>query len=97
MEKFSKNKKCFFFFFFFFFFFLSYMCENFSKIEPIIKKIPNFVNDPVKTMLGSDSAVHRRPFEGRHLVICIERPDKDFSRDRDWSFWPGPGLNLDWN
>ena len=24
------------------------LCENFSKIGPIIKKIPNFVNDPLK-------------------------------------------------
>ena len=24
------------------------LCDNFSKIGPIIKKIPNFVNDPLK-------------------------------------------------
>ena len=24
------------------------LCNNFSKIGPIIKKIPNFVNDPLK-------------------------------------------------
>ena len=35
------NKKCFFFLFYI-------LCENFSKIGPIIKKIPNFVNDPLK-------------------------------------------------
>ena len=23
------------------------LCENFSKIGPIMKKIPNFVNDPI--------------------------------------------------
>ena len=25
------------------------LCENFSKIGPTIKKIPNFVNDPLKS------------------------------------------------
>ena len=25
------------------------LCENFSKIGPIIKKIPNFVNDPLNS------------------------------------------------
>ena len=41
MEKFSRTIS--------FFFSLFYiLCENFSKIGPIIKKIPNFVNDPLK-------------------------------------------------
>ena len=26
------------------------LCENFSKIGPIIKKIPNFVNDPLNVI-----------------------------------------------
>ena len=35
------NKKCVFFRFYI-------LCENFSKIGPIVKKIQNFVNDPPK-------------------------------------------------
>ena len=31
-----------------FFFRFYILCENFSKIRPIIKKVPNFVNDPLK-------------------------------------------------
>ena len=42
MEKFSGTKS-------FFLFYIS--CENFSKIGPIIKKIPNFVTDPLKIEL----------------------------------------------
>ena len=30
------------------------LCENFSNIGPIIKKIPNFVNDPLKTFCISN-------------------------------------------
>ena len=40
MEKISGIKSIFFRFYI--------LCENFSKIGPIIKKIPNFVNDPLK-------------------------------------------------
>ena len=40
MEKFSGTKSVFSLFYI--------LCENFSKIGPIIKKIPNFVNDPIK-------------------------------------------------
>ena len=36
-----RNKKCFFFRFYI-------LYENFSNIGTIIKKIPNFVNDPLK-------------------------------------------------
>ena len=39
MEKNSGTKSVFFF---------CILCENFSKIGPIIKKIQNFVNDPLK-------------------------------------------------
>ena len=42
MEKISRTKTVFFSRFYI-------LCENFSKIEPIIKKITNFVNDPLKT------------------------------------------------
>ena len=45
--KIFRNKKCFFLFYI--------LCENFSKIGPIIKKIPNFVNDP----LTCNSAVNK--------------------------------------
>ena len=40
MEKFSRTKSVFFRFYI--------LCENFSKIGPIIKKISNFVNNPLK-------------------------------------------------
>ena len=46
MEKFSRTKSVFFFRFYI-------LCENFSKIGPIIKKIPNFVNDPLKALLST--------------------------------------------
>ena len=39
MEKISGTKSVFILFYL--------LCENFSEIGPIIKKIPNFVNDPL--------------------------------------------------
>ena len=44
MEKFSGTKTVFFFRFYI-------LCENFSKIGPIIKKIPKFWDDPLITTL----------------------------------------------
>ena len=44
MEKVSRAKS------FFFRFYL--LCENFSKIGPIIKKIPKFKSDPLKPTLA---------------------------------------------
>ena len=44
MEKFHEQKV------FYFRFYI--LCENFSKIGPIIKIIQNFVNDPLKTQKG---------------------------------------------
>ena len=41
MEKISGTKSVFYLFYI--------LCENFSKIGPIIKKIPNFVNDFLKS------------------------------------------------
>ena len=35
----------------FFFFRFYILCENFSKIGPIIKKIPKFQSDPLKRSL----------------------------------------------
>ena len=46
MEKFSRTKSIFFCRFYI-------LCENFSKIGPIIKKIQNFVNDPLNPLLHS--------------------------------------------
>ena len=44
-KKKNKNKKCFFSRFYI-------LCENFSKIGPIIKKIPKFQSDPLKVNLS---------------------------------------------
>ena len=41
MEKFSRTTSVFFFLFYI-------LCENFSKIRLIIKKIPKFSDDPLK-------------------------------------------------
>ena len=52
MEKFSRTKSV-----FFFRFYIS--CENFSKIGPIIKKIPNFVNDPLNYTISVERTFER--------------------------------------
>ena len=55
MEKFSRTMSVFFLLFYI-------LCENFSKIGPIIKKIPNFVNDPLK---GNGLDLKKKPIEPR--------------------------------
>ena len=44
MEKVSRTKSVFFFRFYI-------LCENFSKIGPIIKKIPKFQSDPLNSQV----------------------------------------------
>ena len=45
------------------------MCENFSKIGPIIKKIPNFVNDPLKHGKFSSKELNSAASKDRILII----------------------------
>ena len=45
MEKFSRTTSVFFFRFYI-------LCENFSEIGPIIKKIPKFLDNPLKYFIG---------------------------------------------
>ena len=65
MEKVSRTKSVFFRFYI--------LCENFSKIGPIIKKIPKFQSDPLKMVVRIQCPVklELKDFAGKNATCDV--------------------------